>query len=125
MLKTLRFCIKVLIRDIPTAAASTFCLHCIPKIENASIDFYKDDVLHNFITRESQFINGTIPWKDSREKDPLLLQLLIEVGTKIGDIVIDCTMATSDLLPLSFLFFHSRLFVIQFFWRDCYVYEIL
>jgi hypothetical protein len=115
----------VLIRDIPTAAASAFYLHSIPEIENAGIDFYKDDVPHNFITRESQFMNGSIPWKESREKDPLLLQLLLEVGTKIGDIVIDCTTAISDLLPLSFLFFHSRLFVMQFLWLDCYVYEIL
>jgi hypothetical protein len=55
-----------------------------------------DDLLHNFVTRDSQLMNGAIPWNGSREKDLLLLQLLIDACTEVGDIVVDCTMATGD-----------------------------
>jgi hypothetical protein len=63
-------------------------LHSIPEIENARIDLYEDDVLPNFDTRDSQLINGALPWRGSRTEDPLLLQMLIEAGTEVGDIVV-------------------------------------
>ena len=50
-------------------------------------------------------MNGAIPWKETREKDPLLLQMLIEACIEVGDIVVGCTMATGDLLLLSFMIF--------------------
>jgi hypothetical protein len=85
----------VLVRDPPSVAAFVFRLCSISKIENAGIDLY-DDLLHNFVTRDSQLMNGAIPWNGSREKDLLLLQLLIDACTEVGDIVVDCTMATGD-----------------------------
>ena len=54
------------------------------EIENAGIDLYEDDLLHNFVTRESQLMNGAISRKGSREKDPLLLQMLIEAYIEGG-----------------------------------------
>jgi hypothetical protein len=59
-------------------------------------------------------MNGAISWRGSRENDPLLLQMLIEVDSEVGDIVVDCIAATGDSLPFSFMIFHSRLFIIQF-----------
>ena len=56
-------------------------------------------------------MNGAVPWRGSKEEDPLLLQMLIEAGIWIGDIVDDCTVATCNLLPLNFLIFQSRLFI--------------
>jgi hypothetical protein len=61
MLQTFQFCIKLLILNSTCVAASTFCLHFILEIENAGIDLYENDVLHNFITQDSQMMNGTIP----------------------------------------------------------------
>jgi hypothetical protein len=72
---------------------------------NVGIDLYEDDLLHNFVTRDSQLMNGTIPWRGSREKDPLLLQMLIEACTKVGDIVVDCIVAIGDSLLLGFMIF--------------------
>jgi hypothetical protein len=62
-------------------------------------------LLYNFVTRDSQLMNGAIPWRGSEEKDPLLLQMLIEACTEVGDIVVDCIAATGDSLPLSFMIY--------------------
>ena len=55
-------------------------------------------------------MRGSIPWRAGREKDPILLQTLIESTTRLGDIVLDCTASTSmDFLQISaftvFIFF--------------------
>jgi hypothetical protein len=96
LLQTLLFCIIVLVRDPISTTTFAFHLCSIPKIENARIDLYEDDLLHNFVTKDYQLMNVTIPWRGSREKDPLLLQMLIEACTEAGDIVVDCTTATGD-----------------------------
>ena len=57
-------------------------------------------------------MNGAISKRGSRENDPLFLQMLIEVGTEVGDIVVDCIAATGDSLLLSFMIFYSRIFII-------------
>jgi hypothetical protein len=41
-------------------------------------------------------MNGAISWRGAIEKDPLLLQMLIETYTEFGDIVVDCIVATGD-----------------------------
>jgi hypothetical protein len=64
--------------NTPNIATFAFCLHLIPKIENADIDLYKNDVLHNFVIWETQLMNGTIPWKGSREKDLFFLHMPLE-----------------------------------------------
>jgi hypothetical protein len=43
------------------------------------------------VTKDTQLMRGSTPWRDGREKDPLLLQLLIESTTHVGNIVLDCT----------------------------------
>ena len=35
-------------------------------------------------------MNGSAPLRRGKEKDPVLLQLLIESTTQVGDIVLDC-----------------------------------
>jgi hypothetical protein len=73
-------------------------------LEALGMDLAEDDVLHNLVTRESQHMRGVTPWKDCKEKDPLLLQTLIESTTLAGDIVLDCTVATGIFaLPNSFV----------------------
>jgi hypothetical protein len=58
-------------------------------------------------TMDSQLMNGSIPWRGSKEEDLLFLQMLIEDGTPVGDIVVDYTAAICDLLPPNFLVLHS------------------
>jgi hypothetical protein len=52
-------------------------------------------------------MRGSTPWRGGRKKDPVLLQLLIESTTQVGDIVLDCTASTSTkfLVVLSFVAF--------------------
>jgi hypothetical protein len=95
----------VLVRDPSAFSASGFHFHSILEVENAGIDLYEDDLLHNFVTKDSQLMNGVIPWRGSKEKDPLLLQMLIEACKDVGDIVVDCTAATGDSLLLCFMIF--------------------
>ena len=62
--------------------------------DSGGIDIATDNVLFNLVTKDSQLMRGSIPWRGGREKDPLLLQLLIESTTSLGDIVLDCTAST-------------------------------
>jgi hypothetical protein len=71
-----------------------FSLQPVEELEALGIDVSTDDVLHNLVTKESQLMRGSIPWRGSREKDPLLLQMLIESTTSVGNLVMDCTAST-------------------------------
>jgi hypothetical protein len=64
------------------------------ELDSVGIDVAIDDVLFNLVTKDSQLMRGSTPWRGRREKDPLLLQLLIESTTQVGDIVLDCTAST-------------------------------
>ena len=48
-------------------------------------------------------MRGTSPWRGGREKDPILLQMLIESTTQFGDIVLDYTTSTGKDLLLKIL----------------------
>jgi hypothetical protein len=61
------------------------------ELDPVGIDIAVDDVFFNLVTKDTQLMRGSIPWRGGREKDPLLLQLLIESTTQVGDIVLDCT----------------------------------
>ena len=65
------------------------------------MDFLSDDVVHNFTTRDTMLMNGAVPWRGAREKDPALLRLLIEATTKAGDVVFDYNASTGTLYLLS------------------------
>jgi hypothetical protein len=77
------------------------------ELDSVGIDVAVDDVLFNLVTRDTQLIRGSSPWRGGREKDPVLLQLLIESTTQVGDIVLDCTASTGTkfLIFLSFVAF--------------------
>jgi hypothetical protein len=62
--------------------------------DSGGLDVANNDVLFNLVRKDSQLMNGSIPWRGGREKDPLLLQLLIESTTSLGDTVLDCTAST-------------------------------
>jgi hypothetical protein len=61
------------------------------ELDYVGIDIAVDDVFFNLVTKDTQLMRGSTPWRDGREKDPLLLQLLIESTTHVGNIVLDCT----------------------------------
>jgi hypothetical protein len=96
--------VRLLVRASPSGSSSTFSLQPVMELEALGMDLAEDDVLHNLVTRESQHMRGVTPWRGCKEKDPLLLQTLIESTTLAGDIVLDCTAATGTLaLPNSFI----------------------
>jgi hypothetical protein len=64
------------------------------ELDSVGIDVVVDDVLFNLVTKDTQLMRGSIPWRGSREKDPLLLQLLIESSKQVGDIIHDCITST-------------------------------
>jgi hypothetical protein len=75
--------------------SSTFSIRPMAELDSVGIDVAVDDVFFNLVTKDSQLMRGSTPWRGGREKDPLLLQLLIESTTQVGDIVFDCTASTS------------------------------
>jgi hypothetical protein len=82
------------VRSYPGLPSSTFSIGPVADLDSVGIDVAVDDVLFNLVTRDTQLMNGSIPWRGGRQKDPLLLQLLIESTTEVGDIVLDCTAST-------------------------------
>lgn len=71
-------------------------LRIIPEVQDAGIDLEADDLLHNFTTSKSQLMNGSIPWKGAREKDPRFLQVLIEASSNPGDVILDYNASTGE-----------------------------
>jgi hypothetical protein len=94
LLQTLKFCIQLLVRSYPEVPSSTFSIRPMAELDSVGIDVAVDDVLFNLVTKDIQLIRGSTPWRGGREKDPVLLQLLIESTTEVGDIVLDCTTST-------------------------------
>jgi hypothetical protein len=74
---------------------STFSIQPMVELDSIGIDVVVDDVVFSLVTKDSQLMRGSTPWRGGREKDPLLLQLLIESTMHVGDIVLDCTASTS------------------------------
>jgi hypothetical protein len=87
--------------------SSTFFIRPMAELDSVGIDVAVDDVLFNLVTRDTQLMRGSSPWRGGREKDPVLLQLLIESTTQVGDIILDCTASTGTkfLVILSFVSF--------------------
>jgi hypothetical protein len=69
-------------------------LRPMDELDFVGIDVAVDDVLFNLVTKDTQLMRGSTPWRGGRENDPVLLQLLIESTTHVGDIVLDCIAST-------------------------------
>jgi hypothetical protein len=92
------------VRSYPGLPSSTFSIEPVAELDSIGIDFAVDNVLFNLVTRDTQLMRGSIPWRGGREKDPVLLQLLIESTTEVGDIVLDCTTSTGTLFLVNLCF---------------------
>jgi hypothetical protein len=67
----------------------------VAELDSIGIDVDVDDVLFNLVMKDTQLMKNSTPWRGGREKDPLLLQLLIESTMQVNNIVLDCTASTS------------------------------
>jgi hypothetical protein len=79
------------VRSYPEVPSSTFSIRLMAELDSVGIDVAVDDALFNLVTKDIQLMRGSTPWRGGREKDPVLLQLLIESTTQVSDIVLDCT----------------------------------
>jgi hypothetical protein len=82
------------VRSYPEVPSSIFSIRPVAELDSVGIDVAVDGVLFNLVTKDTQLMRGSTPWKRGREKDPILLQLLIESTMQVGDIVLDCTAST-------------------------------
>jgi hypothetical protein len=73
LLQTLKFCIQLLVRSYPRMPPSTFSIGPVAELHSVGIDVAVDDVLFNLVTRDTQLLRGSTPWRGGREKDPVLL----------------------------------------------------
>jgi hypothetical protein len=97
------------VRSYPGLPISTFSIRPMAELDSVGIDVAVDDVLFNLVTKDTQLMKGSTPWRGGREKDPLLLQMLIESTTQVGDIVLDCTASTGILYLHNFSIVALRL----------------
>jgi hypothetical protein len=74
--------------------SSTFSIRPMAELNSVGTNVAVDDILFNLVTKDTQLMRGSTPWRGGREKDPVLLQFLIESTTHVGDIVLDCTTST-------------------------------
>ncbi len=77
---------------------SKFSIYVNQQLSNAGTNLEEVDLLHNFTSLQTQLMNGAIPWRGAREKDPLFVQLLIEAFSKPGDVVLDCYASTGTCI---------------------------
>jgi hypothetical protein len=84
----------------PEVPSSTFSIRPLAELDSVGIDVAIDDVLFNLVMKDTQLMRGSTFWRGGREKDPVLLQLLIESTTQVGDIVLNCTASTSTKFPV-------------------------
>jgi len=84
------------VRSLDGIPRSNFSFQPIPTLDQHGVDVARDDILMNYVTRDEQLMNGTLPWRGPREKSVLLMQMLIQASTLPGDIVLDCTAATGS-----------------------------
>jgi hypothetical protein len=93
------------VRSYPAVPSSTFSIRPLAELDSVGIDVAVDDVIFNLVTKDTQLMRGSTPWRGGREKDHVLLQLLIESTTQVGDIVLDCIASTGThfLVILTFV----------------------
>jgi hypothetical protein len=91
----LKFCFQLLVRSYPEVPFSTFSIRPMAELDFVGIDVAVDDVLFNLVTRDTQLMRGSSPWRGGRST------------TQVGDIVLDCTasIGTKFLVILSFVAF--------------------
>jgi hypothetical protein len=53
--------------------ASTFSITPVAELYSVGINVATDDVFFNLVTKDTQLMRGTTPWRGGREKDPILL----------------------------------------------------
>ena len=71
--------------------SSTFSIKPIVELDSIGMNIVIDDVLFNLVMKDTQLMRGSILWRVDKEKDPILLQLLIESTTQVSNIILDCT----------------------------------
>ena len=115
--------------------ALKFSFRHVPELEAHGMDFARDDILQNLVSREDQLTNGSTPWRGPREKSVLLMQMLIEACSSPGDIILDCTTATADryvfvvfhfswLIVILFLFYNIQTRICTKFFQLLYMHDL-
>jgi hypothetical protein len=69
------------VRSYPGLPSSAFSTGPMAELDSVGIDVAVDDVLFNLVMKDTQLMRGNTPWRGGREKDLVLLQLLIESTT--------------------------------------------
>ena len=92
----MRFGICLAMRYLPGNVKSRFFFQPVPALDHHGVVVARDNILVNMVTKDDQLMNGNLPWRGPREKSVLLMQMLIEVSTSPGDLVVDCTAATGS-----------------------------
>jgi hypothetical protein len=62
-----------LVRSYPGLPPSTFSIGPVTELDSDGIDVAVDDVLFNLVTKDTQLMRGSTPWRQGREKDLVLL----------------------------------------------------
>lgn len=52
------------------------------------------DIFFNLLNKDTQLMNGGVPWRGGQEKNALSLQVFVEALTKLGVVILDAFAST-------------------------------
>lgn len=83
-------------KDLKEGGKSNFSFTRSEMMMKAKVDLKRDDILINYTTEDTMLMNKVtnMPWRGAREKDPRLMQFIIEATREEDDVVFDCTTST-------------------------------
>ena len=76
------------------AVQSKFSIEENRILSDLQTDLIGEEVLYNLSTSNTALKNGHKSWRGAREKNPILVQMLVESFSKPGDVVLDCNAST-------------------------------
>ena len=96
MVRTQKFGVTILVKDLGPKGISKFSFKTTATMMKAGVDVGTDDMLMNYTHADDMAMNGDTPWRGGREKDPRFFTILLEATSITGDLILDCTASTGD-----------------------------
>jgi len=65
-----KFGTTIAVKDLGSKGKSNFTFKCTTMMMKASVDIARDDMLMNYIHPNNMAMDGRIPWRRARKRDP-------------------------------------------------------
>jgi len=87
--------VTLFVKDLDAKGKSKFSFKLIEYLKSKGLDFERGDMIMNYTKETDQAMDGPKPWRGACKKDPQFFACLIHAVSDEGDLILDCTAATS------------------------------